>query len=404
MTAYPHYKHYVGITSQINFCQVPFRLDTFNQCAFSCSYCFAKSRGGHRGSKKLQVSRSENLEERFQKIKSGIIVSAVDEFLHRRVPIQFGGMTDPFSPLESKHKATLKHLEILHRHQYPTLISTKGAQILGQEYENHLATGNFLIRFSISVVGSLLRPKIERGIDSLTKVLRAIERLSTKGVACAVRFQPIIPGQEKHAFGLVKQAADSGTKHVTFEYLKLPADDRESAISRLKHPSGSTLSHWYQFVGATLQGREFILPTDIRKSFLADIGRYSRQLGMTVGFGDNEFLPFGDGASCCNGSDIYLRNVNLFTANAAGIVRKAKKGAEIKFSNLASEWMPKTNIGTYLNSNVRNSIFSYDWRKYLEDQWKVGGIYSPDFFHGVIFTGRTDRKGYPIFRRDIDQF
>src|SRR6266851_10324906 len=140
--ARPHYKHYIGITSQIGFCQVPLRLDAFNQCSFSCSYCFAKARGGYRGDRTIQIARAQNLEERFRRIQEGLISSAVDEFLSRKIPIQFGGMTDPFSSFEQKGGAALKLLQVLAIHKYPTLISTKSAMLSNLAYVNLLAAGN----------------------------------------------------------------------------------------------------------------------------------------------------------------------------------------------------------------------------------------------------------------------
>src|SRR5439155_1869145 len=173
-----HYKHYIGVTSQIAFCQVPLRLDSFNQCSFSCSYCFAKSRGGNRGPRKLQISDAANLENRFRRIGDGHVASAVDEFLKKRIPIQLGGMTDPFSPFEQRSGATLRLVRILMSQNYPTLISTKGTILGDTKYLEMLAAGNFLVRFSISVIREAERTCIEQGTPPLFDLLRIIEILT----------------------------------------------------------------------------------------------------------------------------------------------------------------------------------------------------------------------------------
>lgn len=402
----PHYKHYIGVTSQVNFCQVPLRLDSFNQCSFACSYCFAKSRGGYRGSRKLQVSRPENLEDRFDRISDGTIKSAVDEFLARRIPIQFGGMTDPFSSFEQQYGATRELLRILSKHRYPTLISTKSATLLGPDYVELLRAGNILVRFSISVVRRNHRARVERGTPPLKELLQTIHVLASRGIKCAVRLQPIIPGHERFAFELVRCAKNAGAKHVTFEYLKLPVDDLGSQICNLTNERGEKLIDLFRRSGAARQGRELVLSAAYKAVFLSEISKFAREQKLSVGFGDNEFLPYSDGRSCCNGADLYLNNLNLFESNPASLIRRKRKQELIEFKELVAEWIPDSKIGTYLNSKVRpkGRRGELDWRSYLMDHWKVGAIYSPDFFHGVLFSGISDDNGMPIFVRLQDTF
>ena len=398
---HPHYKHYIGITSQIGFCQVPLRLDTFNQCSFSCSYCFAKARGGHRGDRTIQIARASNLEERFRRIQDGLISSAVDEFLSRRIPIQLGGMTDPFSSFEQKSGATRDLLQILTAQRYPTLISTKSAMLKRPNYINLLAAGNYLVRFSISVVHEADRGNIEKGTPSPNEIFHTIEMLSAQDVKCSVRFQPIIPGHEQYAFDLIQKAKDAGAMHITFEYLKLPTDDLDSAICTLVGRLGERLIDFYRRCGATQQGRELVLPLESRVSFLSEASRFARKKGLSVGFGDNEFLPYSDGQSCCSGADLYLADTNLFDANPASLIRRKKKNELIGFSEFLDRWIPSSNINTYLNSRVRppSNDGEPTWMTYLKQHWRRGAIYAPDFFHGVEFSGSNDHTGMPIFVR-----
>lgn len=401
----PHYKYYIGITSQISFCQVPLRLDAFNQCAFSCSYCFASARAGNRGPRKLQVAKSQNLRERFCRLQDGVIASAVDEFLVKRIPIQLGGMTDPFSDLERRHSSSLGLLEALNERSYPTLISTKSAMLLQQQYSDIVCSGNFLMRFSLSIVEERSRRTIEKGTPSLKDVLRVIEGLSSLGGKCSVRFQPVIPGHEHAAFGLTKRVKEAGARHVTFEYLKLPTDDLKNPICHLKAPDGEeTLIDFYRRKGAKQQGRELVLPMSYKIGFLSEISKFAREEGLSVGFGDNEFLPYGDGMSCCNGADLYLRDLSLFKANPAAVIRGKKRDEAITFADLISEWTPLSSINTYLNSRVRVPATSPDlqWHSYWKKHWRIGSIYGPDFFYGVKFAGISDREGMPIFSKGTD--
>jgi hypothetical protein len=146
--------------------------------------------------------------------------------------------------------------------------------------------------------------------------------------------------------------------------------------------------------------------TSLKTGFLAEISRFARELELTVGFGDNEFLPYSDGRSCCNGADLYLRELNLFQSNSASLVGRKRAGELIRFDALTNEWVPKSRINTYLNSRVRTKsrgIHESEWHSYLRQHWKIGAIYSPDFFHGVRFAGIHDNHGRPMFIRSQER-
>jgi DNA repair photolyase len=120
--------------------------------------------------------------------------------LSRRIPLQFGGMTDPFSSFELGSSSTFDLLNVLADQGYPTLISTKGNILAKKRYLEILQRGNFLVRFSLSVIASDKREKIEKGTPSPAELFQAIETLSSFKMNCAVRLQPVIPGYELAAF------------------------------------------------------------------------------------------------------------------------------------------------------------------------------------------------------------
>jgi DNA repair photolyase len=42
-----HYTTPLSLTSQFFFCGLPLRLDSYRGCAFQCSFCYARYRGGN---------------------------------------------------------------------------------------------------------------------------------------------------------------------------------------------------------------------------------------------------------------------------------------------------------------------------------------------------------------------
>ena len=121
------------LTSQFAFCGLPLRLDTYAGCAFQCKFCFARYRGGATAGETIRPADPASLRRTFGRAlidqKPGILA----QFLRRRVPVHFGGMSDPFQPAEQRHRVTRSALEILGRFQYPTVISTRSVMIADAE-------------------------------------------------------------------------------------------------------------------------------------------------------------------------------------------------------------------------------------------------------------------------------
>jgi DNA repair photolyase len=112
-------------SGQFSYCSLPLRLDSYRGCGFSCSYCFARLRGGNTPQSRIVSARQNALIRQFKTAANGS-TSIIAQALRRRVPTHFGGMSDPFQPIERNHGTTLSFLRALTPRKYPILISTKG--------------------------------------------------------------------------------------------------------------------------------------------------------------------------------------------------------------------------------------------------------------------------------------
>jgi DNA repair photolyase len=101
------------------------RLDSYNSCQFGCTYCFASTRQGFGRNSSLKISNPQALRDRIERVVSGKISSALDEFIENRIPFQLGGMSDPFTKIESNKNVSFEYLKILKEYDYPVIISTK---------------------------------------------------------------------------------------------------------------------------------------------------------------------------------------------------------------------------------------------------------------------------------------
>jgi len=402
------YKYSTSLTSQLAFCATPLRLDSYNNCQFSCGYCFARTRAGFGRDEKLQFASPDALRKRMERVSAGIIKSALDEFISRRIPFQMGGMSDPFSPIEVKEKRTLQFIRILNEYDYPFIVSTKSNLAGTIEYSSALSEANAYVRFSTTVVDERSRSGLDKGCASISEISYAAERLSSLGVPVSFRFQPIIPGHERSSESLLSTAFNCGVKHVSAEYLKVPLEANTKFSQELIDLLGGDPVSIYMALGSRKQGSEYSLPLSYRSSHLITMRNQSKSFGMTFGFADNELLLHSDGASCCSASNLYLRGANFFGANIVSLAKKKQVGERIYFSELASQWMPEHSLNSYLNSKSRLKAAQDEpvkWLSYLRKIW-LGehGQYSPLFFDGISSTGVLDEFGMPIYIRVISDF
>lgn len=85
--------------SQIILCNLPVRFDTYRGCSHGCRYCFAQ--------KKNDISHIER-DESVDGLRSFIEGKRGNEteWCDWNIPIHWGGMSDPFQPVEKQIRAS----------------------------------------------------------------------------------------------------------------------------------------------------------------------------------------------------------------------------------------------------------------------------------------------------------
>ena len=395
------YKHFATISSQVYFCASPIRLDSYNRCQFGCTYCFSRNRSLDTSLPGLRIANSTALEDRLVRIAKGEIHSAFDEFLACRVPIQLGGLQDPFGGLEITHGVTLDLLKLLHKHNYPTIISTKSTLPGREPYTSLLSEMNVLVRFSAAGVHDEYRKNLEVGCPSIDEILATISCISRRGIAASMRIQPVIPGDEDAALALAIRAAQAGVKHVSFEYLKIGTEEKDRTVKRVSAAVGRDVWSMMTHRGLTRIGRDYTLKAAAKVEFVRQAKRVCHECGVKFGAGDTEFIHLSDGSGCCNGSEHFLRQCNQFRSNFVGVLSDRKKGDLIHFSDLRAFWRPKLNVHQYLTTNSRGRRADKklsSWMSLLARRWNGGkSPYSPAFFFGIVWNGKFDRQGFKIY-------
>ena len=398
------YKHALSVTGQVYFCSAPIRLDSYDTCQFSCVYCFSRDRSRAWASKGIHQANPKALALRLERVARGDMRSAIDEFLARRVPLQLGGLQDPFTPMEAELGVTRELLSVLHEFQYPTLISTKGSLPISEPYLSILAGMNVVVRLSAAGIPKSLRRIVEPRSEGFAATIRILEALRARSIVSGLRIQPIFPGYEEEALEMAQAAATAGAKQLSFEYLKVPGELVNTEIAAASRALGYDIVKRMRGLGVIRLGPDWMLSKDAKRPFVRRARSLSHALGVKFGAGDTEFIPWSDGNGCCGASELTQEGANHFTANFVGAIRVslARADKRISFGMLADLWSPEQSIGNYMDWRRRIPVDERkgrsDWLALMGRRWNGGkSPYSPAFFDGVVATDDVDEDGFRVY-------
>jgi DNA repair photolyase len=396
------YDNAISLTSQIFFCSTPFRLDSYNRCQFGCIYCFSSRRTIENSKSGLRQLNADALAARFRRVRSGRIASAIDEFIARRIPIQFGGINDPFSAIEARERTSLRTLKILRDFAYPTLISTKSDIPFQDDYLEVLSEMNVSLRVSASGVRSDRRRLIDRDCPDFSVMLGHLEKASRKGIPTTLRIQPVVPTQEEAVIDMIRQASAAGVRHVSLEYLKIPLEIRAELLRKMGDILEVDLAGEISSIGTFRIGPDITLATAYKLSNMSVFRGLLHSLGMSFGAGDTDLIHLSDGAGCCNGAGLLLRDCAVFDGNFTGMLKMPGGHGDVTFDRFLDKWSPSRLVNPYLVADSRRKIEDEsrtDWQALMAYRWNEGrSIYSPSMFAGVEATGQADRNGFQIYR------
>jgi DNA repair photolyase len=345
-----------ALTSQFCFCALPLRLDTYRGCSFRCTYCFARYRGGNSPDSTVYAADPRSVETTFRRaLTQGKTKSTVvGQFIRRRVPVHFGGMSDPLQPAELRFQSTEKILQILGTYQYPTVLSTRSMLVVQEPYLSLLRDIQpLVVQLSFSTTDDRVAGALEPRCHPPSSLLRAGEMLAKHGINVTCRWQPFVPGVSEAPDEFIRRVASIGCKHVALEHLKLPLERRNPLWRELTKAVGRDLHAEYMRYGGLRDGREYVLPPEEKLDRVLQVGQLTRRAGMTFGAADNEFQYLSDNFACCSGVDQFPGFQNFFRHQVGYAVRKSRGAERISYDVIRHEWQPNGSIDRYLNSKTR---------------------------------------------------
>lgn len=253
--------------TQVILCNLPVRFDTYKGCSHGCKYCFAQKKQNI-----AKIQRDETVEalRSFIEGKRGRETAWCDW----NIPIHWGGMSDPFQPVEKKYGYSLECLKLLAETRYPFVVSTKGRLIADPEYLDLLERCNCVVQ--ISMVCSKY-DCLERGAPTYEERLQILKTVSRRVQRTIVRIQPYMHEVRKDVLDNLPRVAEAGAHGVVLEGMKFAK----------KKP------------GLVRIGGDCAYPIELLRADFEQIKAEAHRCGLKFYAGENRLRSMGDDMTCC---------------------------------------------------------------------------------------------------------
>jgi len=207
------------------------------------------------------------------------------------IPLHWGGMSDPFQPIENELKSSLECLKVLAETKYPFVVSTKGTTCLVQpEYLNLLKQCNAAVQVS------LISPKfdaLEPGAPSFEERLKDIAVIASHCKRLIIRIQPYVREVKADIISNLPRYKDAGVYGITIEGIK----------------------YFQKRKGMIKSGADFVYPVEKLKADFIQIRQVAHDLGIKFFCGENRLRNMGDSLCCCGVDGIKGFNTNKANLN-----------------------------------------------------------------------------------------
>jgi hypothetical protein len=190
------------------------------------------------------------------------------------IPIHWGGMSDPFQPVEKKYGYSLECLKYLAETKYPFVVSTKGRLAASPEYLELLAECNCVVQ--ISMVCSRY-DQLEKGAPSYEERLEMLRTISPRVKRTIVRIQPFMHEVLQDVLKNLPRVKAAGAHGVVVEGMK---------FAKAKP-------------GLVRVGGDCVYPIELLRADFEQIKAEAHRCGLVFYSGENRLRNTGDDMTCC---------------------------------------------------------------------------------------------------------
>jgi len=355
------------VSSKFPICNLPLRLDTYNNCTHQCSYCFSNNR--QIGKRNLNASPNIHwLKNKFKKIYDDGNVNKdnfLEVLLKNRITLHCGSQSDPFQPQELVYHNTRDIVDLCNQYNQKILFSTKN-----DTYYDVPLTPN-LHTFQLSV-SSTIDFDFEVNAPLFKDRYGFYQRLIQEGFKVGIRIQPYIPS--------ISDVEDIVTKfdeaeHFTVESIKLVPGAK---INRELIESMGLKEDDFTNMGL------LNLKPEIRYSLYISIIKIFKKYDVSYSIADNDLHYLGNNKCCCG--DNLIDNSTHF-CNTELLHTIGKNYTLNDVFNLSKEYMD-CKCSSLFNSDRRNGCVTF--KDYYLDRFnRSSSTFSPKFqYYDFMFQSR----------------
>jgi len=403
------------ISREVLDCGLPLTFDQYSICGFNCCYCFSQYIRGVGPARKdydarvLKIVRPEKIKEIFLLKRK----RDYSDFIKKRYMMQWGGLSDPFCPLEKIYGVGLELMKFFNEIKYPISFSSKGdLPISDERYFNEFkkAGSRWHYKASIITLDKEKARKVERGTPSPERRFEVLKRLSEVGVKTTLRMRPIVIGlTDKDFEPLIAKAKESGCSSVSAEFFCYDerASNRRQTMEAYKvmgEVVGYNITQFYKQFRGDWVGY-IRLSYELKKHYADILNEICAKYEMPIAWSDSDLKHMGQMGCCCGIKEEWGKCSKMQYTN---LILEAKKKGYITFEDVMEmgkeekQWREEAKIEGYMNlggGNSRNKKrkMSY-WDFFLKSWNDIKSGLNPVKAYGksLRFRGR-DKNGNAIY-------
>lgn len=197
-------------------------INPYRGCEHGCIYCYA--RPSH-----AWLGMSPGLDFETRLVARPDAARVLEGELRRKgyvaAPMALGSNTDPWQPVEARHRITRALLEVLRDWRHPVTITTRGALVERDLDILAAMAADNLVEVGISL--TTLDPDLARAMEprapTPARRLAMMRALADAGVPVRLMMAPVIPGLTDHEVeAIMATARAAGARVAWFSLLRLP--------------------------------------------------------------------------------------------------------------------------------------------------------------------------------------
>ncbi|WP_196259550.1 PA0069 family radical SAM protein [Pelagibacterium limicola] len=202
-------------------------INPYRGCEHGCSYCYARPSHAYLGhSAGVDFER-----DIYVKVNAAeLLRTELANPRYKPRPIAIGTNTDPYQPLERKHRLMRSILKVLLETRHPVTIVTKSALIVRDlDILTKLAKHNLVaVGISVTSMDHKLSRFMEPRASTPSRRLEALKLLSEAGIPTRIMASPMIPAINDHELERILDAGKAqGATAASFIVLRLPGEVRD---------------------------------------------------------------------------------------------------------------------------------------------------------------------------------